>query len=160
MKIRKVYYLGFASQEFTSQEFKSISPKLFLKAANLPKGWVHKKQCLFKPCTELLKCNVILHLWPNSKIQQKFPSMNGFSLTQIQPNRIPRIYFNLDNILKPPPKYTGTKQEYFNYIVQHELGHAVFRIMKHEESPHDPTQKCPLMYQQTRGTQDCIPNYL
>lgn len=148
----RIYYLGFADEEFQ----RDTVPKMrIMEVANLQDGWCKREDCKFNYTHEKEKADAILHIWSDARIEKQFPSMSGFSVTHfVTP---PRIYFNLDNIQHPPNTFTGTKEEYLNYVVQHELGHAIFEIMEHdgEDDRHPVTRMCSVMYQQTRGTKGC-----
>ena len=151
-----IYYLGFADEEFTPR---TISQHDILQSANVPDGWATRKKCSFKPCTALHKAHAILHIWPTTRINSAFPGEKNLSVTMMTP--VPRIYFNLTNIQSPPKSYTGSRSEYLTYIVQHELGHAIFKIMKHDSAGdrHPVTKMCSIMMQQTKGTRACIPGH-
>ncbi len=153
----QVYYLGFADEEFIND---TVPKMKIMEVANLPDGRCQRKNCKFEYTYDKKKAHAILHIWYDDEIEKKFPTMHGFSVTHsVSP---PRIYFNLDNIRKPPKKFKGTKEEYLNYVVQHELGHAIFKIMKHdsEDDRHPVTHMCSVMFQQTLGTQRCNPGYI
>lgn len=145
-----VYCLGFADGEFGRR---TVSIPTILKNANLKEGWCGRRSCRFKACSDRTKVHAIIHIWPNSKIVDKFPTMDGFSVTHFH-NKIPRIYFNLDNINHLPEGFVGSKADYLAYVVQHELGHAIFKIMVHDSKDDKDavTNTCSVMYQQTRGT--------
>ena len=63
----------------------------------------------------------------------------------------PVIVFNADNWDKHPPKFKGTQEDYLTYLINHEFGHAL--SLEHEKKT---KQLCPLMYQQTLGTETCL----
>lgn len=150
----KVYYLGFADEEFGD-----ALPKLkIMQKANLTDGWCKRRNCKFEFTMDKTKADAILHLWEDAKIAAKFPQMRGFSVTDLGA-ATPRIYFNSTNIKSPPKGFAGSKEDYLDYIVQHELGHAIFKIMEHDEEDqrHPVTKMCSVMYQQTRGTKKCRP---
>lgn len=151
----KTWYLAFADEEFKPN---TLDKRKVMEVANLSDGWCKSRNCQFEYTNDKAKANAILHVWSNARITKHFPKMSGFSVTRfIEP---PRIYFNLDNIKKPPKSYTGTKHDYLNYVIQHELGHAIFKIMTHKhESDVGIDGACNVMYQQTKGTQHCRPDY-
>lgn len=153
-KTPKVFKLGFAKRDFIQLKSKEI-----LKYANLPDGWSKRKNCRFRKSKS--SPDVVFHLLSNQELTSKFPSMDGFSATHFDPTKsVPRIYLNLDNYKTPPSKYTGTKTEYRAYVVQHELGHALFGKQHDEETDSDPkTGECSVMFQQTLGTQECKPGH-
>ena len=67
----------------------------------------------------------------------------------------PVIVFNANNWKRKPKKFTGTQQDYLTYLINHEFGHAL--SLRHE---HKTSNDCPLMYQQSLGTQDCLHKHL
>lgn len=156
-KMSKVYYLGFADDEFRPS---TVGVAAIMEKANLVDGWCQRRTCRFEKTRNIKQTNALLHVWPNSKIENTFPGMGGFSVTDLAQHP-PRIYFNLENIRAPPATYKGSKDEYLAYVVQHELGHAIFKITKHDEEDdrHPVTKMCSIMYQQTRGTTTCRPGY-
>ena len=150
----KTYYLAFADEEFQDD---TVPKMKVLEIANEPEPWCKSQNCKFEYTDKKSKADAILHILPNSELIKYFPTMSGFSITHfIDP---PRIYFNLDNIQHPPKKYTGSKEQYLHYVINHELGHAIFKIKQHdsEDERHPVTNMCSIMYQQTRGTQNCKP---
>jgi hypothetical protein len=151
----QIYYLGFADEEFKPE---TVPKMTIMDIANLEDGWCQRKHCRFEYTDDAKKAHTIIHIWLDEAIAKAF-NMKGFSVTHfVAP---PRIYFNLDNIQTPPKKFTGTKEEYLKYVVQHELGHAIFKIRKHdkEDDRHPVTRMCSIMYQQTRKTEKCLPGY-
>lgn len=150
-----IYYLAFANEEFQDD---TVSKSKIMDIANQPEPWCKPRDCKFEYTNKKSEANAILHIWPNSKIVKHFPSQDGWSVTWfITP---PRIYWNLDNIRNPPQQYTGTKDQYLEYVVKHELGHAIFNIRQHDhelDDRHPITKMCSIMHQQTKGTKTCIP---
>ena len=65
------------------------------------------------------------------------------------------VYFHRDNWESPPPSFTGTLQTYREYLVQHEIGHA---LGKRHAAEGTDGGACHVMYQQTKGTSRCTPN--
>ena len=150
----KIYYLAFADEEFQDE---TVPKSKVMEIANQPEPWCKSRDCKFEYTSDKSKADAILHVLSDANISKQFPTMSGFSVTWfVTP---PRIYWNLDNIQHPPKKYTGTKQQYLNYVVNHELGHAIFNIKQHdhEDDRHPITNMCSIMYQQTRGTETCVP---
>jgi len=152
----QIYHLGFADEEFKPH---TVPKMKIMEIANLADGWCQRRKCEFEYTSDFDKADAILHIWPDVRIAHKFHGMGGFSVTTF--TTPPRIYFNLDNIQHVPVKFTGTKEEYLNYVVQHELGHAIFKITKHdaEDDRHPVTRMCSVMHQQTIGTNKCIPGH-
>lgn len=74
-----------------------------------------------------------------------------FSMTLTRPMQIPKIYIDSVNWLKSVPESKLSIKEYRQYVIIHELGHAL-------GYDHVPCNKnttvngtCPVMYQSTRG---------
>lgn len=152
------YYLGFADEEFQPS---TITKQRVMRGANLPDGWCRRRNCHFQYSNDPETVHTVFHVCPDEQLVKKFPSMQGFSVTHWPTYKVPRIYLNLDNLQQPPVKYKGSKDEYLDYVVQHELGHAIFGIKTHdrEDDRHPVTKMCSVMYQQTRGTNSCVPGY-
>lgn len=149
----KVYRLGFARDEFKDPWTSSA----FMKIANLPDGWVQSKQCRFEQHATNL--DAIVHLWTDEEIRHKFGVYDGVPLSYTVMNQSPRrIYFNRTNLHSPPSMFKGSKEDYFKYVVQHELGHAIFNL-GHQPIGTKVRQECHVMSQQTKGTPDCLPGY-
>lgn len=149
MKQIKLYFYPF---DFTQN---SLTAKKVLDVANHPNGWCKHVDVCFIECKN--DPHVVLRLVDNQHIAQTFPGFEGFSVTRM--DVAPRqVFLNLTNIQNPPRDYTGTRQDYLLYAVQHELGHAAFGITFHSKPTESSSGKtCSTMYQQTRGTQVCKP---
>lgn len=176
----RTFYLAFADEEFQDT---TVPKQKIMDLANLHDGWCKRENCTFEYTQNHNQASAVLHIWPNARIEKKFPTMSGFSVTeypsistppdtasselvnyethQPPPPRPPRIYFNLDNIQHPPKTFRGSKEDYLRYVVQHELGHAIFNIREHdaEDDRHPVTRMCSIMYQQTKGTNHCTPGH-
>ena len=149
MKHIKLYFYPF---DFTH---KTLTARQVLDVANHPDGWCKHTNARFVECEE--DPHVVLRLFDNQRIMQEFPGFGGFSVTRmdVKPRQ---TFLNLSNIQNPPRDYTGSRQDYLLYAVQHELGHAVFGITLHSKpSDTSPQNTCSTMYQQTRGTKLCKP---
>ena len=98
--------------------------------------------------------DMVFYLKPNQNIIAMFTKeMDGFSVCYTVEGKA-KIYINQDNWETPPATFTGSQETYRQYVVQHEVGHALG--MGHEEA--QLGQPCHPMYQQTRGTSQCSPN--
>ena len=94
-------------------------------------------------------CSAVIHLWPSQKIAQTFgEEMRHFSVTSFE-LLCNQIYFNAEN-MKGVANWPGTHQQYINYIVQHELGHAIFNLQHVDADQFDrQSGQCDVMTQQT-----------
>ena len=104
---------------------------------------------------------VIIRLTPRRDITQLFGDefdLKNLSVTDYSKTPV-RIYIDDVNWHKKPPVFTGSQTTYRQYLIQHEMGHAL-GTLKHDHPVHDQTHpgKCPVMYQQTKGTSMCKPN--
>ena len=98
---------------------------------------------------------MVFYLKPNQNITAMFTKkMNGFSVCYTVEGKS-KIYINQENWETPPAAFTGSQETYRQYVVQHEVGHALG--MGHAEAQTENAQ-CHPMYQQTRGTSQCSPN--
>lgn len=104
------------------------------------------------------KADIILKKKCKNYMDKKFPTLSGFSVTvmsSIGPNKIYINDFNWNNL---PKDFEDTLITYRQYVIQHELGHAIAN-KGHTTFDSNIYTKCPVMYQQTRGTKNkCIPN--
>ena len=94
---------------------------------------------------------IIFEKRSNTYINTKFshrPELAGLSVTVRTP-QCSTIYINARNWVAPPKSFDGTRTTYRQYVIQHELGHALGYI---HTTPSTKDTKCPVMYQQTRGT--------
>jgi hypothetical protein len=62
-----------------------------------------------------------------------------------------RIFFDKQNWDFVPAAFRGSKAVYRAYLINHEIGHAAFRL-DHASQRATPGQRCRVMYQQTKGT--------
>ena len=109
----------------------------------------------FNEIPEKQNADVKYFMIPNEQIVQMFTDQfHGFSVCVTTASGRCKVYFNQKNWNDPPESFTGTLQEYRDYVVQHETGHALG--FPHVEQKKN--QLCHPMYQQTKGTQHCTPN--
>lgn len=114
-----------------------------------------------RPLADVLVC-----MKPNSTVKRWFPSMDGYSFTLRRADHpVTLVVLNQDNWRSVPvDSYFAPHQldEYRTYLVNHELGHAVFRLdHRNEPVPHHPFAS--IMGQQTKQRQwdprrKCEPN--
>ena len=144
------YKLGF------SPNVAPVDQTLIVKYANEPNGWTQRYNCQIKKTTSITSCDVVVQFATPNELEQMFgPDFKQLSVSQIHKHQTPHIYFNLQNWNRVPKNFRGSLSLYRKYLVQHELGHALFHVWNHDEEPSHGT--CPVMMQQTRGTSTCVP---
>ena len=116
------------------------------------RGW-RGKGYYFQQSATKQAADIIFYLKSNEDITAMF-TMDGFSVCYTVEGKS-KIYINQKNWDTPPSAFTGSKETYRQYVVQHEVGHALG--MGHEK-PQTENAQCHPMYQQTRGTTKCLPN--
>ena len=96
---------------------------------------------------------IVITKLSSARIRRMYPGethVHNMSFTYV--GRSPTaIVFNADNWDRKPDKFTLGLEEYRTYLINHEFGHALGLFHHQESSP----SRCPLMYQQTRGTTHC-----
>lgn len=107
----------------------------------------------FRPPAAPCRHTVVVTKLSNERIKEMYPGethVHGMSFTYVgrQPTA---IVFNSGNWDSKPDRFTLSLQDYRTYLINHEFGHAL-GLFDHQESSPD---LCPLMYQQTRGTDHC-----
>lgn len=132
---------------------------LILSYANEPGGWAGRFQCRISKGTKT-KRDACIYFAPPQYLEDQFGAeFRDLSVTHMgvtpTPDFKPCVYFNLRNWNRVPPQFRGTLTTYRKYLVQHELGHALFHITVHDKEP--TSGACPVMMQQTRGTHTCEP---
>lgn len=129
-----------------------------LKIANHSKGWCGRFNCSIRESNHS-KVTVYLKT-PAQIVAECGSSFKDLSVTIIDPQRT-RIFLNSRNWFYPPLQFRGTKhrhQMYHQYLIQHEIGHALFHIHDHDsEEDYSDAKVCSVMYQQTKGTSKCRP---
>jgi len=121
-----------------------------------PRGWAGRGYT-FVHRAHIQPVDVVLALCDKDEMDARFghaPELRDLSVTNFG-TRPARVYFHRDNWESPPPLFTGTLQSYREYLVQHEIGHALGRGHATEETDGGA---CPVMYQQSKGTSRCTPN--
>lgn len=96
---------------------------------------------------------IILFKFGSERIKRLYPDnpdIHGMSFTYIHKSPCV-IVFNKDNWDKKPDRFKQSQSDYLTYLINHEFGHAL-GIHNHQQKT---TDLCPLMYQQTRGTDTC-----
>jgi hypothetical protein len=82
------------------------------------------------------------------------PDLHGLSVTSRGANGSV-IYIDDTNWRQVPANFYGSRQTYRQYLVQHEIGHCLGFEHVPASAGHS---RCPVMYQQTRGTITCRAN--
>ena len=108
---------------------------------------------IFKRCWGHHIPEVIMRLTPRHEIQTLFPSDELVNLSVTDFSGHPRkIYIDHINWHTIPEDFEGCMKQYRQYIIQHEMGHAI-GIYDHAHPVHDAIgHHCHPMYQQTKGT--------
>jgi hypothetical protein len=132
---------------------------LILKYANDSTGWTGRYRCSVKEGQQGTSDVRVLFASPDDMARlfgQDFKQLSVSSVdTSAVQSKKPTIYFNLRNWNRVPRHFRGSLTTYRKYLVQHELGHALFHVWDHDEEPSSGT--CPVMMQQTKGTHTCMP---
>ena len=142
-------------QGFTPHDMKFIKRTL-----DDPRGHAGNGHC-FRRCRKPHKPDVVMRLTPRHVIDELFGDdgeLANLSVTDFSGH--PRkIYIDHENWQTIPKGFTGCHTTYKQYLLQHEMGHAI-GLFHHDHPIHDQTHpgKCPVMYQQTKGTSMCDPN--
>ena len=115
---------------------------------------------IFKRCWGHHIPEVIMRLTPRQEIQSLFPSDELVNLSVTDFSGHPRkIYIDHINWHTIPEGFEGCMKQYRQYIIQHEMGHAI-GIYDHAHPVQDAIgHHCHPMYQQTKGTKGlCLAN--
>ena len=105
--------------------------------------------------------DIRIHKVPRHEMRKRFPRMRpeGLSVTESSPHDPANIYFDQQNWNRPPQRFTGDRTTYRQYLIQHEMGHALMNLDDVSLKHFDETKPCPVMYQQSLGTVGkCQPN--
>lgn len=95
--------------------------------------------------------DVIIMKRSNIEVKKEFPrdDLDGLSVARTWSKPM-QIWVNSKNWNDVPDGVDMDLTAYRAYIIQHEMGHILG--YDHDGAPQYPHQKCPVMYQQTRGT--------
>lgn len=101
--------------------------------------------------------DAVWHFESDAALARRFPraDLRGLSVTVMSKPAL--VFINTDNWTRAPPGFAGSLARYREYLVQHEAGHA-FLGLDHLGPRCEGDDRCPVMYQQSRGTRDCSPN--
>ena len=144
-------YYAFAKGHFSQTERAFIAECL----ADA-RGWVSKypiRHTTTKSCLRKNDKLVILHL--TRDMRAHFPKeFANFSVCDRRSHPY-HIHINEKNWYNVPALFTGNRRTYRQYVIQHEVGHALG--YDHAPAVTDGA-RCHVMQQQTRGTTQCKPN--
>tara|TARA_B110000008_G_C16722957_1_gene465536 strand:- start:212 stop:685 length:474 start_codon:yes stop_codon:yes gene_type:complete len=133
---------------------------IFMSYANDEKGWVSEGNT-FTSVEKESDANVLVYFWNNAQLEQEFGSvpiwkeLEGLSITDSRNPNIKKIYMNNDNWDKPPEQSIFSDLVlYRQYLVQHEVGHA---LGENHPSEILNDRFCHPMVQQSKK-HDCKPN--
>jgi hypothetical protein len=121
-----------------------------------PRGWAGLGYSFINADVDV-GVDVIVFKKSKREMDKRFPrpEMRGMSVAVLHTTPM-EIWINGHNWNNIPLEFTGSLNEYRAYVVQHEMGHI---LGYSHQTPTDPKGKCPVMYQQTRGTRGiCIHN--
>jgi hypothetical protein len=150
MKVVRYQLQGFPSQDM----------KFIKRTLDDPRGHAGNGHC-FRRCRKPNEPDVIMRLTPRHVIDELFGDdgeLANLSVTDFSGH--PRkIYIDHKNWQTIPKGFTGCHTTYKQYLLQHEMGHAI-GLFHHDHPLHGQTHpgKCPVMYQQTKGTPMCEAN--
>jgi hypothetical protein len=139
----KIYYIIY---KFNRREQEEI-----YRILNDPRGWSSFGYS-FLPVLNVSQADIIISKESPANMERRFtdPELHGLSVTTRYLDDTPTdIWINSKNWNSVPPDFVGSKSLYHEYVIQHEIGHALG--LGHEEPIHTYTT-CPVMYQQTKGT--------
>jgi predicted metalloprotease len=152
LKSSKPFKLPQIIQYYLSPDFTKPEQELIADTLNDHRSWNHE----FKQTLDQTQSFVNMYKYTRQKIKEKFPELVGLSVCEYL--KTPRmIYFDIQNWNSPPKNFTGDRKTYRQYLINHEMGHA----LGHMHSTLENIKKedfCPVMYQQTKGTNQCQAN--
>jgi hypothetical protein len=151
----------------------------FIRYALDERGWEGYHQYHFEFVQAVEPGMAVTHIFfkTNAELERMFghlsiyeKDLKGLSITDSSiPDRI-KIYFNADNWKQPPDVFqvydekgnAVSRQErltiYRQYLVQHELGHALGFGHPEKQLEANKNMLCHPMHQQTKGTETCRAN--
>lgn len=144
-------YVRYKIEGFTPSEEEFINETL-----NDPRGWASYGLTFMKD-SRFVNFNLYkkspMEIYERADRDEEFKKLSAtFSFHD---GRIPDVYINEENWENPPDCFTGSKTEYRQYVIQHEIGHV---LGQDHEPEGEEGELCHIMYQQTKGTKKCIPN--
>lgn len=141
--------LKYATVGFTEYE-----QRLIYETLNDPRGWSYYGY-YFVPSS---KYDFLISKKSSREINSVTSSkeLENLSVTFTGVFATTEVWINYENWTYVPKNFTGTRKEYRQYLLQHELGHVLG--YGHVPMTHGKTVYCPVMYQQTKGTLNCMPN--
>jgi len=143
MKALKYSALGFSDYE----------KKLIYETLNDPRGWYSLG---YKFVERSKNYDFLIKKKTTGEInnETKSMSLHNLSVTFKGYFETTEVWINRENWNSVPINFTGTHKEYRQYLVQHEIGH----VLGYDHVTYRVGRKCPVMYQQTKGTLKCKPN--
>jgi hypothetical protein len=137
---------------------KYILDKLDFVLSN-KKGW-KKLGYKFKYIDDIKDIDILIYISPNDYIDNVcgFDKEYKLSCAVTQSNKPNKgiIYLNVDNWRNGSKLSKLCLQDYRNYMVNHEIGHILGR--DHLFAKDYKNKLAPVMIQQTKGIENCIPN--
>ncbi len=124
------------------------------------RGWARMPHYSFEQTRRKADADIWFHMATSQWLKQAFGRTgNGLSVTVTGGDGPAEVYFNKTNWNHPPHKFSGDITTYRQYLIQHELGHAVMNLKDVSLKHYDESLPCPVMYQQSLGTSErCAPN--
>ena len=139
---------------YTTKGFSKKDMKFIKVTLDDERGMGHSHT--FRRCQKPYRPDVAIRLTPRKTMVDLFGDyleLKGLSVTDrgVSPKI---IYIDELNWYHVPKLFKGTRTVYRQYLIQHEMGHCLG--LDHVQPIHH--ENCPVMYQQTRGTQECRAN--
>ena len=141
------------------------------------RGWEGYRQYHFEFVDKVAPNTLLIFFKTNSELKRMFghlsifeKELKGLSITDSTvPDQV-KIYFNVENWTNPPSVFKVFDEKgdavsraerlrtYRQYLVQHELGHALGFGHPEKQMQANKNMLCHPMQQQTRGTETCRAN--